>query len=65
MDSNSGIIYDPDGRNMDEPEIPRYSYEPLVNFIAIFLILTGIVLIVFNKKYKEKQREAHVSKNIA
>lgn len=55
MDANSGIVYDPEGRNIQEPERPRYYYEPLVNFIAFFLILSGIGLVVFIKKYKESE----------
>lgn len=64
LDANSGITYDPEGRNTEEKEIARYYYEPLVNLIAVFLILTGISLLVYIKKYKEKKRDKHVSKNI-
>lgn len=53
MDANSGIVYDPLGRNTQEPEKQRYYYEPLVNFIALFLILSGIALVIFIKKFKE------------
>lgn len=36
-----------------------------MNFIAAFLILSGICLLVFLRKHKEKKREKHVAKNIA
>ena len=64
LDANSGITFDPEGRNTAEPEIPRYSYEALVNFMAFFLILTGIGLIIFIKKYKESENQQIIAENI-
>lgn len=54
--ADSGITYDPDGRNVIPQAPDKPNYEPLVNIIFWLLVLTGMGLAVFYFKYKEGEK---------
>ena len=63
--ADSGITYDPEGRDTREKAIPKYNYDTLVHLVIWSLVLSLIGLVIFVKKHKGRQQQEHVSNTIA